>query len=89
MARVYAKWGNRTESLKILKEVSERSEVLPYLIAQIHAALGDRQQTLDWLDKANQAHDVDLLGIKTDPTFEKFYQEPRFVALVRRVGLEP
>jgi len=46
-------------------------------------------QTHGWLDKAFQAHDVSLLGIKTDPTFERFHQEPRFVELLRRVGIEP
>ena len=88
MARVYAKWGNRVEALKILDETPRFSYVL-YVIAQIHAALGDRQHALEWLDKAYQAHDVSLLGIKTDQTFESFHQEPRFVELLRRVGLEP
>jgi hypothetical protein len=88
MARVYARWGNRVEALKILDETPRFSYVL-YMIAQIHAALGDRQRAFEWLDKAYQAHDISLLGIKTDPTFESFHQEPRFVELMRRVGLEP
>jgi TolB-like protein/thioredoxin-like negative regulator of GroEL len=89
MARLYARWDNRTEAVKLLDEASGRSDVSPYLIAEIHAALGDRQHALEWLDKAYQAHDVSLLGIKTDQTFEGLHQEPRFVELLRRVGLEP
>jgi TolB-like protein/thioredoxin-like negative regulator of GroEL len=89
IGRIYARWGNTAEALKILGESSGRSEVLPYVIAQIHAALGDRQHALDWLDKAYQSRDVSLLNLKQDPTFENLRQERRFVDLLRRVGLEP
>ena len=91
IARIYVRWGNRAEALKILDETTRSSYVLllPYAIAQIHAALGNRQHALDWLDKAYQAHDFSLLGLKQDQTFESFHQEPRFVDVMRRVGLEP
>ncbi|MFY9607476.1 MAG: protein kinase [Blastocatellia bacterium] len=89
MGRVHASWGNRAEALKILEESSGRPEVVPYAIAQIHAALGDRQHALDWLDKAYQAHQVEMLNLKQEPTFESLHREPRFVELLRKVGLEP
>lgn len=89
MGNVYAKAGNRTEALKILDEAVRLGKAFSYLIAQIYANLGDRQHALEWLDKAVQAHDVSMLGLKTEQAFENFHQEPQFVDLLRRVGLEP
>lgn len=89
IGRIHASWGNRAEALKILEESSGRPEVVPYAIAQIHAALGDRKHALDWLDKAYQAHEIELLNLKQESTFESLHGEPRFVELLRKVGLEP
>ncbi|HJZ69763.1 MAG TPA: tetratricopeptide repeat protein [Blastocatellia bacterium] len=89
IARVYARWGKQAEALKMLSEISKRPEVLPYVIAQIHAALGDRERAREWLEKAYQSRDVSLLGLKEDPTFDDLRREPSFVELLRRVGLEP
>ncbi len=89
MGRVYGHWGRKTEAIRILNEVSRQPEVSPYPVAQIHAALGDRQHALKWLDRAYQAHDLNLLSVKGDRTFDSLHQEPGFVELLRKVGLEP
>ncbi len=89
MGRVYGHWGRRTEAIRILNEVSLQPEVTPYIVAQIHAALGNRQHALEWLDRAYQAHDLNLPSVKEDRTFDSLHQEPRFIELVRKVGLEP
>jgi len=89
ISRAYASWGNRAESLKMLAEVSGRPDVSPYAIAQIYAALNDRQHALEWLDKAYREHDVSILALKTDKSFDSFHQDSHFVDLLRRVGFEP
>jgi serine/threonine protein kinase/Tfp pilus assembly protein PilF len=89
VARVYARWGNRADALRILKEISGRPDVLPYSVAQVYAALEERQHALEWLDKAYETRDASLLNLKTDQTFESFQREPRFVEVMSRVGLEP
>ena len=89
LARVYADWGKRSEAAKILREISLRPEVSPYLIAEAHAALGETKQAFEWLDRAIQTRDVSMLSLKTDPAFARLQNDPHFGELLRRTGLEP
>jgi eukaryotic-like serine/threonine-protein kinase len=86
---VYASWGKRAEATSILANVAGRAGVSAYLVAQVHAALGDGSRAIEWLERAYQAHDPSLLMVKVDPVFEALHGDPRFYDLVRRVGLQP
>jgi hypothetical protein len=47
---------------------------------------GDRSTTLDWLEKAYQHHDYWMLFINVDPQYDWIRSEPRFRAIVHRLG---
>ena len=86
----HAKAGRVTEasaSLAALTERSKASYVSPVLLAQLHAALGDPESTLDALEKARDARATDLVWIGVRPAFDKVRIIPRFEALVRQMGL--
>jgi tetratricopeptide (TPR) repeat protein len=58
-----------------------------YRIAELYANLGDRDQTVQWLNTAYQERDRGLMRLKTDYLLEPIRSDPRFGELVRKVGL--
>lgn len=82
--------GHRDEALKVLDELQEmaiRCYISPYFIASIHAALGDKDQMFEWLEKAHKGHATHLVYLLIDPWFDNFRSDPRMTELIRRIGL--
>jgi serine/threonine protein kinase/TolB-like protein/Tfp pilus assembly protein PilF len=91
LARTYALAGRRDEALKVLnelKQLSERKHVSPTVIAAIYGALGDKDQAFAWLNKAFETRDFILVLLKVEPMFDPLRDDPRFTALMKRVGLQ-
>jgi hypothetical protein len=83
--------GRRTEARRILAELTARAEatpVPPTCMAFIWIGLGNRDQALHWLEEAYRTRDSYLGHIKVAPIVDGLRSEPRFIALLRRVGLE-
>jgi serine/threonine protein kinase/TolB-like protein/Tfp pilus assembly protein PilF len=92
LAHAYAAAGRKTEALKIipqLMEISKRRYVSPYDIAQIYTALADNGRALQWLEKAYQERDSELLWLKVDPGSNRLRSDPRFQDLLRRMNFPP
>jgi len=70
-----------------LETQSQSEYVSPVLLAQIHTALGDTDAALDALDRAVALRATDLVWIGVRPTFDALRLQPRFHALVERIGL--
>jgi serine/threonine-protein kinase len=70
-----------------LRQMASRRYVLPYLFAEIHAALGEKDEAFAWLEKGIAARDPWMIFLKVDPVLESLRTDPRFAGLVRRVGL--
>jgi adenylate cyclase len=60
----------------------------PLLIGIAYAAAGDREAALSWLEKAVDEHAPWLPELKLEPTYDPLRSDPRFVVLLKRVGLE-
>jgi len=58
-----------------------------YQIAAIYIALGEVQQAFSWLEKAYEQRSSFLRWLKVDPRFDPVRSDPRFLDLLRRVGL--
>jgi hypothetical protein len=58
-----------------------------YSFALVHAGLGDRAQGMDWLEKACDERSDYMPYLGLEPMLDGLRAEPRFVALMRRVGL--
>jgi hypothetical protein len=58
------------------------------VIAELYVALGDKDQAFAWLDKAYEDHDFILVLLKVQPSFDNLRSDPRFGALLKRIGLE-
>lgn len=87
----YARSGRKADARKIvedLKEQSKRKYIAPSVIAEIYTALGEKDQAFAWLDKAYEDHDFILVLLKIEPSFDGLRSDPRFAALLKRIGLE-
>jgi tetratricopeptide (TPR) repeat protein len=88
LARAYAASGKISEAVKLLSELkkhsnpgySDASE-----IAVIYAALGDSDQAMTWLEKSYEERFNPSVLLR--PGFDPLRSDPRFQALVRRIGL--
>ena len=74
--------------LRRLGEKSLRGSPTPFDLALVHVGLGDHSRALDLLERA-LATDSQWLGwLGADRAFDPLRSEPRFAALVRKLGLE-
>jgi tetratricopeptide (TPR) repeat protein len=90
LARAYAANGKQEKARAALAELEEAARsrhVSPILIASIHAALGDSEKALDWLETAYQGRAKLLLWVKQDPVYAGLRKSGRFQALVAKMKL--
>ena len=88
----YAVNGRRAEALAILKELEERyagRKAIAKDLAGVYAGLGEKDQAFAWLEKSLEQRSGELPYITTHFHFEDLRSDPRYAALVRRMGLEP
>jgi hypothetical protein len=82
--------GKRSEAKKTIDElaaVSKREYVSPHLTAQVYAALGDKDKTFEWLEKAYEEHSGGLVSLKVDPVWDAVSDDPRFTSILKKMGL--
>jgi adenylate cyclase len=87
----YAAAGERAQARAALKEVNQislRQYVSATCPAQIYAGLGDKRRALDELDKAYEDRSGQLITLKVSKAFDPLRSEPRFIALLKKVGLD-
>jgi DNA-binding winged helix-turn-helix (wHTH) protein/TolB-like protein len=68
-------------------EKSSNDYVSPMSIADNYVHLGQKDQALDYLEKAFEVHDGWLLFIKPSPRYDMLRSEPRFINLLRKMKL--
>jgi hypothetical protein len=59
----------------------------PYQIACIHAALGNRDRAIEFLNMAYLQHDGQLEFMATDPDLDSLRSDLRFRELLAKLGL--
>ncbi|HUK80223.1 MAG TPA: adenylate/guanylate cyclase domain-containing protein [Nitrososphaerales archaeon] len=87
----YVKAGKPEEARKLLEKMNERAEgkPVPYTaVAGVHAALGNKEEAMEWLERAYNEHSGYIFAIKGDFVFESLHSEPRFQALLSKMGLD-
>ncbi len=73
IAHAYAKSGKRSKAMKLLSELTNTSNendpsslaigVSPHSIAEIHAALGQAEKAFEWLNKAYDQRDMQMVSL--------------------------
>jgi serine/threonine protein kinase/TolB-like protein len=90
LGHAFAASGNQLEAQRVLAELKELSQhryVSPYGIAMIYAALGDKEQAFQWLERANDERNTELVFLKVDPRADPLRNDLRFQELVKKVGI--
>jgi tetratricopeptide (TPR) repeat protein len=90
LGNAYAVAGKKPEALVILHDLlqmSARQYVSPYSIALVYAGLEQKDEAFRWLDKAYDERSVRLINIEVHPRFASLHSDPRFTALLQRIGL--
>ncbi|HSE33920.1 MAG TPA: tetratricopeptide repeat protein, partial [Pyrinomonadaceae bacterium] len=93
----YSLAGRRDEALKILDqlfEMRERQYAAPFNIARVYAGLGDNDRAFEWMEKAIEERDADVVFLKRYVEAgaglyfgESFSNDPRYEDILRRAGL--
>ena len=73
--------------LRDLQELSKRRFVSPLDIARLHAQVGNREEALALLERATDEDMTGLSLLKVDQAWNSVRADPRFAAVVRRVGI--
>lgn len=92
LAYALAKSGRRAEAraeLAALLKLSAERYVPPYNVAMIYNGLGERDETLAWLERAVEQRDPRMTSLKVEPKWNNLRADPRFQDLLRRVGFTP
>ncbi len=71
----------------LLQQKARRSYVPACEIAADYARLGETNRVFEWLEKAYVDRDLALTFLAANPSFAALRGEPRFAALVKKMGL--
>jgi tetratricopeptide (TPR) repeat protein len=89
VAQGHARAGNRAAALAHLADLRRRAVegyVSAYDMAGIHVGLDDRTSALDALEQACAERSSHMIFLQVDPVFRELRGEPRFEAVLARVG---
>jgi len=85
-------WGmmGKKEEIKTILESSLHQRTERYIsanfIAGLYTASGDNDQAFIWMEKAFEEKNMEFVGIKVAPEWDKFRSDPRFDNLVQRMN---
>jgi TolB-like protein/DNA-binding winged helix-turn-helix (wHTH) protein/Flp pilus assembly protein TadD len=81
--------GNTEGAKKLLSEIragAKQSYVAAYDLADVYMGLGDKEGALAMLSKSMDQHDAELVLLATAPEFDGLRDDPRFQAIIKRIG---
>jgi hypothetical protein len=69
-----------------LLRINEQSHKSETEIAGVYLSLDEKDKAMEWLQKAYDRHAGYLVGINYDCSFDDFRSDPRFKALLKKIG---
>ena len=91
LGHVYASSGNTSAARNILDTlfvVNKVEPVSPFFFALVYAGLNDKENALQWLEKSYEEKSGSVRYLKMEPRLENLRKEPRYTALMKKIGLE-
>lgn len=67
--------------------IANGRDQLAYQIAEVYATRGEKDKAFEWLQISYDNHDTGTLGILVDPIIRDLRSDPRYKALVAKLGL--
>jgi TolB-like protein/Flp pilus assembly protein TadD len=90
MGHAYAMSGRKKEALALLKDHAlgfDQGGLSDLKASYIYLALGDRDRALQLLERDYEQRDPELPYINADPVFDPIREDPRFIAILRKMRL--
>jgi serine/threonine-protein kinase len=90
LAHVRAQAGDRQAAIRALERLESlatKTYVAPVEMALAHMALGNKARAIDFLEQAHRDRDPWLSIVRVQTRLNGLSGEPRFQALLRRIGL--
>jgi TolB-like protein len=79
--------GHRAESDQALNALKTKYTAgSAFQIAAIYAWRGENEYAFEWLNRAYEQHDAGMPRLRYDPTLASLHDDPRFAALVKKMG---
>jgi TolB-like protein/tetratricopeptide (TPR) repeat protein len=91
LGHVYASSGNSSAARNILDTMFVENKVQPvspFFFALVYAGLNDKGKALEWLEKACEEKSGSVRYLKMEPRLQNVRNEPRYSALMKKIGLE-
>ncbi len=92
IGHAYAMAGNRAGADRVLaelKQLRKRVYVSPFGVALILVGLGQKDQAFASLEEAYQERSDMLVYLNVDPRLDPIRPDPRFIALLKKIGTPP
>ncbi len=90
LGHIYGVMGRSEEALQMLRQLEEQAKtryVSPIEFAIIYAGLGELDVAFEWIERGLQERDATLLGRLDTPGLAELRLHPRYLQLLRRLGL--
>jgi tetratricopeptide (TPR) repeat protein len=88
---VYMKMGKRDKAQKVMEDLLERAKkeyISLYVLSRFFVAVGENDQGFEYLENAYEERDQWLRLLKAEPLFDSVRSDPRYKAMLKKVGLE-
>ncbi len=80
--------GAMNSAAEVWEELSRVTYISPYIIADLYAYAGNKDRTLDWLERGFEVRDPNIPVIGVIPYFvDLLGDDPRYQDLLRRMNL--
>jgi tetratricopeptide (TPR) repeat protein len=92
LALAYAAAGRRAEAVQILDRARGQlkpGEIPLWSVACLNIGLGENQRALDWLERAFEERDPNMVFLKVGFGLDPLRSDPRFQHLLRRMNFPP
>jgi serine/threonine-protein kinase len=86
----YARAGDRKDAMIVLdslREQGKRMYVASDIVATIYVALGDHDRAFEYLQKGYEERAGWMIWLRVDPVWNPLRSDPRFAALLNKMGL--
>src|SRR5262249_18925308 len=91
LAQLYAVSGQVEDARRLLEDVKRDELVTQHInrgLALVYAALGENDLAFKHLEESYERREEAILSLKVDPKVDPLRADPRFTALLKKIGIE-
>ena len=70
-------------------KASAKEKTSAWQFAELYAMFGHKEEALEYLEQAYREHSPRLVFLQNEPCYDFLHSDPRYRALVRKIGLPP